>query len=184
MKTKHMMLCALFTALIAIGAFIKIPMPVMPMTLQFFFTTLAGILLGKRLGTVSVALYVILGLIGVPVFVSGGGPSYIFQPTFGYLIGFVLGTWVTGFVVYKEKRIPSTKRLFFACFLGLIVVYSCGILYYTFITHLLGNGVGLWALMLYSISVDVPGDIVWCFVCVILGKRLIPIIANELELEV
>ena len=71
---RNHILCAIFTALIAIGAFIRIPVPVVPFTLQFLFTTLAGVLLGSRLGALSVTIYIVLGLMGVPVFAEGGGP--------------------------------------------------------------------------------------------------------------
>lgn len=67
-KTRSLVYCALFTALIAVGAFIKIPIPVVPFTLQYLFTMLAGILLGSRLGSLSVLAYMILGLIGLPIF--------------------------------------------------------------------------------------------------------------------
>ena len=53
-KTRELVLCALFTALTAVGAFIKIPVPVVPFTLQFLFTLLAGLLLGGRLGAIRV----------------------------------------------------------------------------------------------------------------------------------
>ena len=68
MKTKDLALTALFAALIAAGAFIKIPIPVVPFTLQFLFTTLAGLILGPKRGAVSVLCYLILGLIGLQVF--------------------------------------------------------------------------------------------------------------------
>ena len=61
-KLRNHILCAIFTALIAIGAFIRIPVPVVPFTLQFLFTTLAGVLLGSRLVAISVILYIVLGL--------------------------------------------------------------------------------------------------------------------------
>ena len=60
--TKDMIMCALFTALIAVGAFIKVPVPVVPFTLQFLFTMLAGLIMGGRLGAISVGLYAVLGL--------------------------------------------------------------------------------------------------------------------------
>lgn len=87
LKTNQMILSALFTALISIGAFIKIPIPVVPFTLQFLFTMLAGLLLGGRLGTLSVLVYILLGLVGLPVFTEGGGLAYLLKPTFGYIIG-------------------------------------------------------------------------------------------------
>lgn len=71
-RTKNLMYCSLFTALIAVGAFIKIPIPVVPFTLQFLFTTLAGLLLGSKMGAVSVIAYMVLGLVGLPIFSEGG----------------------------------------------------------------------------------------------------------------
>ena len=72
-KTRELVLCALFTALTAVGAFIKVPVPVVPFTLQFLFTMLAGLLLGGRLGAISVGAYAVLGLLGLPIFTEGGG---------------------------------------------------------------------------------------------------------------
>ena len=60
-KTKSMIYCGLFTALIAAGAFIKIPVPVVPFTLQYLFTMLAGLFLGSRKGMISVVAYMLLG---------------------------------------------------------------------------------------------------------------------------
>ena len=71
LNTKSLILCSLFAALIAVGAFIKIPIPVVPFTLQVLFTTLAGLLLGPRLGAISVGIYLLVGLIGIPVFTQG-----------------------------------------------------------------------------------------------------------------
>ena len=110
MKTKNLILVALFTALTAVGAFIRIPVPVVPFTLQFLFTMLAGLLLGGTLGATSVLVYIILGLLGLPVFTSGGGIGYIFQPTFGYIIGFCIAAYVTGKIANKTEN-PSYKRL-------------------------------------------------------------------------
>ena len=91
-KTKTLIYCSLFTALIAVGAFIKIPVPVVPFTLQYLFTMLAGLLLGSRKGTLSVVAYMLLGLAGLPIFSEGGGFWYVLKPSFGYIIGFCLGT--------------------------------------------------------------------------------------------
>ena len=73
LSTRELTMTALFVTLITAGAFIRVPLPNCPFTLQILFTTLAGIILGSRLGAISVGIYIILGLIGVPVFTSGGG---------------------------------------------------------------------------------------------------------------
>ena len=70
LSLREMILCALFVALITAGTFIRIPVGTDVYTLQFLFTLLAGLLLGARLGAAAVATYVLLGLIGVPVFAS------------------------------------------------------------------------------------------------------------------
>ena len=110
-KTKNLAYCALFTALIAVGAFIRVPVPVVPFTLQYLFTMLAGLLLGPRLGTIAVGTYVLLGLVGLPIFTHGGGFWYVFQPSFGYLLGFCVGTFVTGWLAKSVTWIPYVNQL-------------------------------------------------------------------------
>ena len=121
LSTKSMILSSLFVALIAIGAFIKVPVPVCPFTLQLLFTTLAGLLLGANLGFVSVCVYIIIGLIGIPIFTEGGGPGYIFQPTFGYLIGFAFGAYVAGYLTQNRTKL-SFIYLLCVNFLNLLIV--------------------------------------------------------------
>ena len=94
--TKELIVSTLFVALITIGTFIRIPIGNDYFTLQFLFTLLAGLVLGANLGGTAVLVYVFLGLAGVPVFASGGGFGYILQPTFGYLIGFIIQAWFCG----------------------------------------------------------------------------------------
>lgn len=178
-STKSLTLIGLFTALIAAGAFIRIPIPIVPFTLQFLFTTLAGMLLGKKNGAVSVGVYIFLGLLGLPIFASGGGIGYIFNPTFGYLLGFCAGAYLTGKIA-SVKFQPSFKRLLAAAFAGLIVVYGLGMVYYYLISRFyLGTPIGLWQLFLYCFILAVPGDIVLCIISAVLGNRLIPLIQKN-----
>ena len=109
-KTKDMILCGMFVALIAAGAFIKIPIPVIPFTLQYLFTMMAGLLLGPKKGCLAVLIYILLGLMGLPIFAQGGGIGYLVQPSFGYLAGFAAGAYVTGFLAEAEKY-PGIRRL-------------------------------------------------------------------------
>lgn len=165
----------MFVALISVGAFIRIPIPVVPFTLQYLFTMLAGLLLGGRRGCFAVCIYIALGLVGMPVFTQGGGIGYIFQPTFGYIIGFAIGAFVTGTIANQTKR-PGYKRLLGANFAGLSLVYLLGMIYYYLISRFyLGSPIGLWPLFLYCFLLVVPGDVVLCIVGAILGKRLIPL---------
>lgn len=178
-KTKTMILCAMFVALIAAGAFIKIPVPVVPFTLQYLFTMLAGLLLGGKRGFLAVGVYIFLGLAGLPIFAQGGGIGYIFQPTFGYIIGFALGALVTGIIANRSKK-PGYKRLLAANFAGLGIVYLFGMVYcYLISDFYLGTPIGLWPLILYCFILAVPGDILLCIIGAFLGKRLIPVVRNE-----
>lgn len=175
LETKDLLLCALFCALTAVGAFIRIPIPVVPFTLQFLFTMLAGLLLGPKPGALSVLCYLLLGLLGLPVFAEGGGISYVVKPSFGYLIGFVCGAYVTGKIAAGTFR-PSYKRLLAANFTGLFLVYFFGMFYYWGIsTFYLKSQIGIGTLFLYCFLLAVPGDIGLCILAAWLGKRLIPI---------
>ncbi|MEN8076377.1 biotin transporter BioY [Clostridioides difficile] len=179
LSTKSLILCSLFAALIAVGAFIKIPIPVVPFTLQVLFTTLAGLLLGPRLGAISVGIYLLIGLIGIPVFTQGGGPSYIFQPTFGYLIGFLIGAYLTGYIAHKDKN-PSLKRLVTASLIGLSIVYIFGMVYYYFIAnYYLNSPITVGGVIFYCFLVCVPGDFVLCLISAVIAKRTIPVIKGQ-----
>ena len=104
MKTRDLIYCALFAALTAIGAFIHFQFMHATITLQCFFTAMAGLLLGARLGALSQALYVGLGLVGLPIFAAGGGFSYVFNPTFGFLLGLIPAAWVIGRLAEKTAH--------------------------------------------------------------------------------
>lgn len=171
--------CALFVALIVVGAYIKIPIPYVPFTLQFLFTMLAGLLLGAKLGFVSVFVYIMMGILGLPVFAEGGGFAYVLKPSFGYIIGFAVAAYVTGMIANKVP-FPSMKRLLTAAFIGLVIVYLFGMVYYYLISDFyLGTPIGLWPLFLYCFVLAVPGDIVLCIVGALIGKRLIPFIKKN-----
>lgn len=180
-KTTDMVLCAMFAALIAVGAFIRIPIPNMPITLQLFFIQLAGLLLGPKLGAASSLVYMITGLIGIPIFTQGGGPGYIFKPSFGYIIGFIIGSYVTGKIASKVAE-PSYKRLLTAALTGLIIVYVIGMIYCFFITNFyLGTDMSLKTLFISCFLILIPGDLVLTFLATFLSRRLIPILNRERE---
>ncbi|MFC5542839.1 MAG: biotin transporter BioY [Bacilli bacterium] len=119
-------LVAIFAALTAIGAFIKIPLPIVPFTLQIVIVFLAGSILGSKRGLQSQLVYILVGLAGLPVFTKGGGLTYVLQPTFGYLAGFALGAFVIGYIIERGGEEPSRLRFVMANLAGTFVIYAIG----------------------------------------------------------
>lgn len=175
--TKDLVLCALLTALTAIGAFIQIPVPGMDyFTLQFLFVLLAGMLLGSRNGGISVGVYVLLGLAGLPIFAAGGGITYIFRPSFGYLLGFILAAFVTGLITEKIKKRRFTGYLM-AAFGGFVVTYAIGLVYkYLMLNFYVGEKAAFVMVIADCFPLDMPGDIVLSVLAAALATRLVPIL--------
>ncbi len=171
--TLDLILCAMFVALITVGTFIRIPLPLVPFTMQNVFTMLAGLVLGARLGLLSVSVYIIMGLVGIPVFTQGGGTGYVFQPTFGYLIGFAIAAFVSGYIAYAGKM--TYKRLLIANFVGLAIIYSLGTVYCYLVSRFyLGNIMGVKSLLLSCIFTTLPKDILLSFGVAYVAKKLVP----------
>lgn len=168
-------MCALFAALIAIGAFIKIPGPAVPFTLQTLFVMLAGVLLGPRLGAMSAITYMLTGLIGIPVFTGGGGIGYVFRLSFGYIIGFVAASYITGKIVSRMNK-PSLPMILAANGAGILTVYIFGLAYYYLLSRFyFGNEVPLGPFFMNCFLLTLPGDIITCGLGAVVSLRLIPI---------
>lgn len=170
MKTKYLILTALFAALTAAGSLIKIPAPIAPITLQVFFVMASGMLLGRTFGLLSMVLYAFMGLIGLPIFSTGGGIGYILTPTFGFIVGFMASAWFVGWLSEGRK---DFKRLLLACLCGTAVMYIIAIPYMYLIMNLyLDKGFSLWKILQIGMLVYLPGDIIKCILCALLGSRL------------
>ena len=184
--TQDVAVCGLFTALIAVGAFIKIVIPVgadtMNFTLQWLFVLLAGLLLGSKRAFRSVAVYLITGLIGFPIFARGGGPAYLLRPTFGFLLGFALAAWAIG-VLCEKLRPAKSITWFFTTLAGFVLYYGMGILYFYLITHLLASqtpvGIGV-IFGVYCLPTMLP-DLMLCVLAVMLAGRLRPAVSAALK---
>jgi biotin transport system substrate-specific component len=124
---RGMIYASLFGAGTTAGAYIIIPLPPVPITLQTLFVGLAGALLGARLGALSQVIYLLIGIIGLPVFNGGkAGLGVLLGPTGGYLIGFVAGAWVIGALVNLKKS-PGFAWTVAALVAGTLVVYLLGV---------------------------------------------------------
>lgn len=174
MKTKNLILVSLFAALTAVGAFIRIPIPYVPFTLQYLFCAFAGILLGPKLGALSQIIYVGMGLIGIPVFTEGGGIAYVFKPTFGYLIGFIVAAYVIGKIAERIQEITIPKA-FMATLSGLFFVYLFGVVHLYLITNLyLGQSKSFYWALFYGFIVCVGGDLILSIIIAIVAAKMLP----------
>jgi biotin transport system substrate-specific component len=145
----------LFAALTAVGAFIRVPVGPVPLTLQTLLVYSAGLFLGPAGGALSQLTYVTLGLVGLPIFTGGGGIAYVFSPTFGYLIGFIPAAGVSGWFARRGGYIlPAVGVLF-----SLIVVYLFGVPYLYAVMHLvLKKEIALVTAVKIGFLVPVVGD--------------------------
>ena len=126
MRAKELCMAALFAALTAAGAVIRIPLGVSTLTLQLLFTAMAGVLLGARTAALSQAVYVALGLLGLPVFTKGGGIGYLLEPTCGFLLALPASAYVIGRLTQKRR---TRAAVAVACAAGFCVVYAVGLPY-------------------------------------------------------
>ena len=148
---------AVMAALTAVGAFIRFPLGAMSFTLQDMFTVLAGVLLGWKWGAASQGVYVALGLLGLPIFTQGGGLGYVFQPSFGFLLGIIPAAAVTGLLA-GDRGEP--RRVIPACIVGLAVMYLIGVPYMGMILNLyMGKGLSVWTIVKTGLLIYIPGDI-------------------------
>jgi biotin transport system substrate-specific component len=135
---------------------------------------LVGCLGGKNAGALSQIAYLALGLTLLPVFAQGGGISYVKQPYFGYLLGFIPGAWVCGFFAFQAK--PQLLTLFFSCICGLVTVHITGLIYLllTYFTNLTGTTQAvplLAAASQYSFSL-IPGQLAIACAATVLAYAL------------
>jgi len=157
-----------FVLLTALGAFVRIPLPFtpVPITLQTFFVLLSGLFLGAQLGAVSQLSYIFLGVLGLPIFTgAGSGLVYLFGPTTGYLIGFVLAVFLIGkFIKYSRNNFFLTFS--FLCCADFILLAS-GVIWLKIIF-----GYPLAKLLLIGFIPFVPGDLLKAFVAASLYLKL------------
>jgi biotin transport system substrate-specific component len=128
LSLKGMVYASMFGAMTAVGALISVPLQPVPITLQTFFLYLAAALLGGTLGALSQIIYLLLGILGLPVF-SGGkaGLGVLMGPTGGYLIGFIVAAFVIGKLVEMKKN-AGFSWLVLSMLAGGCIVYTLGVL--------------------------------------------------------
>ena len=132
-QLKRMVYAALMAALTAAGAYIAIPIGPVPIVLQNLFIMLAGLLLGGRWGLISVAVYLLAGAVGLPVFAGGtGGVGKFVGPTGGYLLGFAAAAYLIGLISESGRGRVVIDVLAMAA--GTLIIYAFGVAWLKVVT--------------------------------------------------
>ena len=161
-RTRNIVLISLTVALTTAGAYLRVPIGPVPISLQTLFVLLSGALLGPWIGASAMLSYLALGLVGLPLFTGGGGPQYILSPTFGFLLSFPLSAMVVGLILRSpqsgEGRGAGRKLL--AMTIGTGVIYLVGVPWLGLNLLLVqGKKVGLQTLLMMGMVPFLPGDL-------------------------
>ncbi len=186
MQLRSILLTAAFTALIIVGSYIAIPVGAVPVTLQTLFVLLAGLLGGRKIAVPAVALYLVLGAVGLPVFSGGGGGFAHFSgPTGGFLIGLLLMAFISGsasdkvYAVSEERDKLSTGGLIAligGAVSGTVIIYLTGIPYLKMVLDVtMGKAVSI------GLVPFIAGDLLKLVVAVLLANIFFPVARTYLK---
>ncbi|MCI8590454.1 MAG: biotin transporter BioY [Clostridiales bacterium] len=166
MKSKKLVLCALFAALIAVCSQILIPISAIPINLALFAVWMCGAVLGWLYGSIAVITYIALGAIGIPVFTNfRGGIGVLAGPTGGYIVGYLVGVLLCGALI---GRFSKTFWMYpVAMTLGCIVCYAFGTLWYMILTH-----TGLISALTMCVLPYLPGDVIKIILASLISYKL------------
>ena len=170
MKVRNMALCALFAALLAVCAWITIPIGDIAITMQTFGVFMTLSVLGGKRGTIAIAIYLLLGIVGLPVF-SGfqGGLGTLLGVTGGYIAGFL----ATGLVYWLITAFGRGKEIFrlLGMVMGLLFCYLLGTLWFRF-GYLSYGGLSWGAVLLKCVVPYLLPDAAKLIVAWLLSRRL------------
>jgi len=173
-KLRRVVLCSLMAALTAVGAYVHVPIGPVPIVLSTLFVLLSGLLLGGRWGLASMALYLFVGAIGMPVFSGGrGGFAHFFGPTGGYLFGYLLASWLTG--VISERSHGNLIWEIIAVIVGSLAIYSLGVPWLKTVTQISWPKAFIVGMVPFLI-----GDAVKASVAILLARAVRPILERQM----
>ena len=169
-KLRWMVLASLMAALTAVGAYIHVPIGPVPIVFSTLFVILSGLLLGSRWGPASMGLYLLVGAIGIPVFAGGkGGFAHFLGPTGGYLLGYLLASWITGLISERFHGLFIWDVI--AVVIGSLILYGCGVPWLKIVTQMSWPKTLLVGMVPFLI-----GDAIKASVAVILARSVRPML--------
>lgn len=138
LKLRGIILCGIFAAVTAVLAQIEVPLPIVPISGQTLAVGLTATIIGSRYGAIAMICYALLGAVGLPVFAGfKGGLQVLIGPTGGYIFGFIVAAFVTGFILEKTKYTISMAMV--ANTVGMIITLIFGAVQLKFILDLTWN---------------------------------------------
>lgn len=170
--TKEMTMMGLMAAFLSVSSYIVIPLPfsTASITAQTIVVNLVGMILEPLQAGLVLIVWILAGLIGIPVFAGGAtGPAKLLGPTGGYILGFLVAAVLISIFCKKQKDIR--KQTLFLIVVGIPVIYFLGAVWMKIITQQPWSGILIQAVLPF-----IPLDIVKCFAAVALAKALRPII--------
>jgi biotin transport system substrate-specific component len=169
-------LISLTVALTTAGAWLRIPVGPVPISLQTLFVLLSGAILGPFLGATAMFVYLGLGLIGLPVFTAGGGPGYLVSPTFGFLLSFPLAALTVGFLSGTDSSVLKPSRRFrglTAFTAGTAVIYLVGVPWLALnLKYVQGKDLSAGSILMLGMVPFLPGDFLKIFLASFLCRPI------------
>lgn len=175
-KIKDIIIMALCLAIIIICSKISFNIGVIPITLQTFSVFICSLILGFKKSAIVFLTYIVLGLIGLPVFSSGGGFHYVFSPSFGFIVGFFFASMVVG--------VASNSKLFYLKYIlgvaGLLIINICGVIHmYLIFNYYMHNAKDLLAVLQIGVAPFIIKDLFIVILSCIIYSRLAPVINRD-----
>lgn len=168
---KNLSRISIFASLTAVGAFLSIPIGPVPITLQSMFVLLAGFVLGVKGAVLSQVVYLLIGLIGIPVFSNfSGGIQSVLMPSFGFLLGFLAVAFISGLAYKKANTLAGFMIYGLFASIGLYII---GLSYMTFILNVvMKSGLSFSTILKLGLIAFIPGDILKLLAASFIGLRL------------
>lgn len=175
---KRIAILALFLSLLIISAYIKIPTAFLPFTLQLLVALIISMIVTQVEGFIIYVTYIIMGLAGIPVFASGGGLGYLYLPSFGFILGFVVMHLVIGITLQLLKNVPSQLlKHFISSAFGLIALYLVGVTYgYLILNIVKSQNYSLTYILNLMVTPFLVFDLFKCIISSIIVSRLKPVL--------
>lgn len=170
-KMHNIISAAIFAAIMAVLSQFTFPIGPVPITLQSFVCALAGGVLGRKWGAISIGVWLLLGILGIPILTMGKAGAGIFlSPVGGYYLGFVVMAWVSGFRLAEKGHF---LRQVSSAVLGLIWCYALGTIWFMGYFHFgLGKEMPLWTALTLTVFPFVAFDLIKVILGVICGTRI------------